>query len=336
MATLPGIIAKNIIRKVIKGEDYRGEVVAILDAELLQYAVDFFKRVASAKLENEPITLDWYKKELLNPDLPSKDFAIHAGLNEKTIKNMYKTVKREVVLEASLEHYDALYSAINELVTTTDDVSITLTIKLRGVSVDLNVSESLIVINTIAVKRAALRGGLWSTAGKQVEKPLLATLCALYRVPKKFYDQSEVPASLREVDFYLVDPKGKMHRCEVKLMGMGNPESADSVIAHESDVFIADTLSETIRTQLNMNRVMWVELRQKEGFRGFETAVLQKIGIPHKPFKGNLDKALDKLLPTILTDEIQASVTPKVIRESLLASGDELILDFQDDDFAED
>ena len=42
--------------------------------------------------------------------------------------------------------------------------------KLNDVSIDLNINETLIVINALAVKRAALRGGLWSTAGKRVEK----------------------------------------------------------------------------------------------------------------------------------------------------------------------
>jgi len=62
-----------------------------------------------------------------------------------------------------------------------------LTIKFKGVSVDLNINESLIVINSLAVKRAALRGGLWSTAGKRVEKPLMQTLCKLYDVPNENY-----------------------------------------------------------------------------------------------------------------------------------------------------
>ena len=61
---------------------------------------------------------------------------------------------------------------------------------MKGVSVDLNVSESLIVINTLAVKRAALRGGLWSTVGKSVEKYLMLTLCKLYQVPETNYDAS--------------------------------------------------------------------------------------------------------------------------------------------------
>ena len=71
-----------------------------------------------------------------------------------------------------------------------NEIDLTLTIKMKGVSVDLNVSESLIVINTLAVKRAALRGGLWSTAGKSAEKYLMLTLCKLYQVPEINYNAS--------------------------------------------------------------------------------------------------------------------------------------------------
>lgn len=35
-----------------------------------------------------------------------------------------------------------------------------LALAIKGVSVDLNISVSLLVINTLAVKRAELRGGL--------------------------------------------------------------------------------------------------------------------------------------------------------------------------------
>ena len=104
---------------------------------------------------------------------------------------------KAVVLEASRDHYDVLLNAIEDL-TEQDDVDISLTIKFRTVSVDLNINESLIVINTLAVKRAALAGGLWSSAGKQVEKPLMATLCALFRVPLKYFQQPVLPNSTGE------------------------------------------------------------------------------------------------------------------------------------------
>ncbi|KAB2846245.1 MAG: CfrBI family restriction endonuclease, partial [Ignavibacterium sp.] len=237
--TLTDQVIKNVIRKLIKGKDYRIEIVTLINAEFLQYAIDFFKKIVEAKLKNEDITVDWYKKEFLNPNLPSREIAINSGLNKKTITNMYNTANRAIIIEASTEHYDTLYNAIKELTETEHELDLTLTIKFRGVSVDLNVSESLIVINTLAVKRAELRGGLWSTAGKRAEKYLMTTLCKIFDVPAQHYDQSRVPESMREVDFYLIDD-GKYYRCEVKLMGKGNPESADAIFARESSVFVAD------------------------------------------------------------------------------------------------
>ena len=59
--TITGVVVKNIIRKLILGQDYRSKVVALIDAKFLQYVVDFFKRIALAKLDNQDVTVDWYK-----------------------------------------------------------------------------------------------------------------------------------------------------------------------------------------------------------------------------------------------------------------------------------
>ena len=140
---------------------------------------------------------------------------------------MYNSATREIVIEASNAHYDQLYNAISALVDDESDFSLTLTIKMKTVSVELNISESLIVINTLAVKRSALRGGLWSTAGKRVEKPLMQTLCKLYGVSDSNYSvkikgksDSDESTFEREIDFYLVEGTNN-HKCEVKLMGKG-------------------------------------------------------------------------------------------------------------------
>ncbi len=219
------------------------------------------------------------------------------------------------MLEASLKHYDALYDAIISL-TEQDDLDVTLTIKFQNVSVDLNINESLIVINTLAVKRSAIRGGLWSTAGKQVEKPLMTTLCALFQVPQKYYDQGNLPDSQRESDFYLFDDAGEGFPCEVKLMGKGNPESADAVYARGSRVLVANTLSELNKKQMDENGIFWVELKEVDDYKRFGQ-VLNALSIPYESFTGDLQKALDKVLPAvILSDEVQESVTPEaVLRE---------------------
>ena len=257
-------------------------------------------------MKNTDITVDWYKKEFLNKNLSAEDIAINSGLNKKTISNMYNSATKEIVIEASNEHYDTLYQTIQSLVDGEEGLNITLTLKFKGVSVDLNVAESLIVINTLAVKRAALRGGLWSTAGKRVEKPLMLTLCELYGVNEKNYKikvKSKIQTDEdfeREIDFYLTD-KGKDFLCEVKLMGKGNPESADAVIARDSSVFVADKLSDTNKKQLNSLKVGWVELRDKDGYKRFNK-VLDDLNIPHKEFKGDANNELEKIFAKIFND----------------------------------
>jgi len=312
---LTDAVAKNIIYKLIKGENYRTEIIALIDAQFLQYTIDFFKRIVDAKLKNGDVTIDWYKKELLHADLTKTEICIHSGLNMKTINNVYHSTKKEIVLEAALEHYDTLYNLIDSLIEKGEDINIELTIKFRGVSVDLDINESLIVINTLAVKRAALRGGAWSTAGKQVEKPLMKTLCKLFKVPEKHYVVTKEPKSLREVDFYLIGPDDHHYRCEVKLMGRGNPESADVIHARTTQVFAADTLSNINIEQLDENNVEWVELRHVDGYKRFKT-VLDHLGIPYQEFEGDIDKSLEKIFDDIFdtsTITLDYSEVPNVL-----------------------
>ncbi|WKZ20278.1 MAG: CfrBI family restriction endonuclease [Candidatus Jettenia sp. CY-1] len=165
------------------------------------------------------------------------------------------------------------------------------TIKFRGVSVDLSVDESLIDINTPAVKRAELCGGLWSTAGKRAEKYLITTLCKIFDVPAQHYDQSRVPESMREVDFYLINDS-EFYRCEVKLMGKGNSKSADAIFARESRIFVADKLSDLNKQQATKLNCEWIELRSAEGYKKF-SRILQKLGIPHTVFNDDIDRKLD-------------------------------------------
>lgn len=285
--TLTEQVTKNIIKRLLKGEDYRIEVVALINAEFLQFAIEFFKKVAQAKFDSVEIDGDWYKNAFLNESLPSDEIAINSGLNKKTITNMYNSANKQVVIDASNEHYDTLYNAISDLIQNQSEIDLMLTIKFKQVSIELNISESLLVINTLAVKRAALRGGLWSTAGKKVEKPLMLTLCKLYQVADENYSVKlkgknvEVDETTfeREIDFYFIEGSNQ-YKCEVKLMGKGNPESADAVIARDSRVFVADKLSETNKRQLNSLNVDWIELRSENGFQKF-ASVLDSLKIKH-------------------------------------------------------
>ena len=92
--TLKDEVVKKIVMNVIKGEDYRIEIVNLINAEFLQFSIDFFKKVVNAKLDCKDITIDWYKRTFLDESLPSDEIAINAGLNRKTISNMYRSAKK--------------------------------------------------------------------------------------------------------------------------------------------------------------------------------------------------------------------------------------------------
>ena len=278
-------------------------LVNLINAEFLQFSIDFFKKVVNAKFDCKDITIDWYKRTFLDESLPSDEIAINAGLNRKTISNMYHSAKKDIVIEAPDAHFESLYETIQTLVETENDIDLKLTIKFQSISVDLNVSESLIVINTLAVKRAALRGGLWSTAGKSVEKYLMLTLCKLYKVEDKYYNAEHFVKDKdkkvdREIDFYLQN-SNKQYKCEIKLIGQGNPESADAIFARESDVFVADTLSEQNKNQCDELGVCWIACRDKDGFRRF-SKVLERFEIPFIDYTGNLDEDLPVILNELM------------------------------------
>ncbi|MGM8216617.1 CfrBI family restriction endonuclease [Bacillaceae bacterium W0354] len=300
--TFDRIAIKQILLKLFEGQDYRGEVLNIINADFLDFAMQFFKEVAIAKLENNDITKDWYKKYFIeNPGLAKEEVAIYSGLNMKTIGNTYKTTAKSVVIDASLEHYDAFMKTVEELVEIDNSLELMLTIKYNKVSVELTLSESLIVMNVLAVKRAAIRGGAWSTAGKRVEKPLMVTLCNLFNVPENHYKSTYVRKVngdkdfSREIDFYLIDLNKEELKCEVKLMGKGNPESADAVIARDSKIFVADTLSDTNKKQLDSLEVEWIELRSDKGYEKFKT-ILAKRGIPYDDLKDITPDYIEKII----------------------------------------
>ncbi len=295
-------VTANIIKKLFKSEDYRIEIITLLDAAFFDFVIQFFKRVIEAKLQSDEITKDWYRARFLVEAQSKDDAAICSGMNMKTIQNMFNTTRREVVIDASINHYDELCRHIDSLIEEGGGLNIELTLKFRNVSVDLNLNETLIVINALAVKRAEISGGLWSTAGKQVEKSLMRTLCMVYKVPNEHWRIPTQPKSLREVDFYLLGGDRKtQYRCEVKLMGKGNPESADAIIARDTQVFIADKLGPTGKTQMDRLGVDWVELRSEKGFRKLKD-ILDKLDIPHSDISSNLDmdSELDAILSRIL------------------------------------
>lgn len=285
--TFEGEVIEKTIDKLIKGEDYREEVIRSINAVFLDFATDFFKQIVSAKNNSEDITLDWYKNYFINSDNFSADeAAIYAGINKKTINNMYGTATKDVVLKVANENFDYLSDLIGELQKDNDlGLDVGTKVSHNNITVDLSLSESLLVINALATKKIQIRGGAWSAIGKKVEKPLIDKLCEIAGVPKDNIDNRTFKKDKnktfdREVDYKLISRTGKVYRIEVKLMGKGNPESADATIARDSNIFVADTLSEQNCRQLESRGVKYLILKGNAHSINKFKQILSELDIP--------------------------------------------------------
>lgn len=208
-------------------------------------------------------------------------------MNKKTINNIHGSATKEIVLNVAKSNFNYLSSLINELnLDNNEKLLIQIKITYNDISVELSLTESLLVINALATKKLAIRGGAWSSIGKKVEKPLMLKLCELCNIRKEQIN-SEVfkkDGSLdfdREVDFKILNKDNIWLRCEVKLMGKGNPESADVIFARDTNIFIADTLSEQNKKQCLSNNVEYLELKNhsnKDIINNFNE-ILKKLNI---------------------------------------------------------
>lgn len=305
------IVVGEVIGRLLRADDYRIVTQTEINTKFLEYCLDFFKKLVDAKLQGVTITEDWYKDNfVMNDSYKPADRAIYSGINKKTITNMFNSGTKEIVVNASEDNYDTLVNSISHLIEENEDLDLILTIKFKGVSVELNLNESLIVITSLAVKRAAITGGAYSSIGKNVEGPLMLALCKLYNVSEDNYclklesdgtevDENEENIFEREIDFYLRNG-GNNYKCEVKLMGKGNPEVADAVIARASKVFVADKLSDTNKAQLNSLNVCWVELRTDDGYKKFKK-VLEDLEIPHDDYEGNVEDDIEDIIDEIFS-----------------------------------
>ena len=285
------IVIKQTVDKLISGKDYREEVINAINVEFLDFALEFFKKILQAKMNDTNINLDWYKKNFINNnEIKPDEAAIFAGMNKKTVSNIYGSATKEIMINVANSNIDYLETILKSLGNESENIGISIKISYKNISVELNLSESLLVINALATKKIALRGGAWSSIGKRVEKPLMLELCRLSGVPKEYInaDIFKKDGELdfdREVDFKLFNKdKSKIYRVEVKLMGKGNPESADAVIARDTNIFIADTLSLQNKNQLKSLNIEFLELKNNKNSIADFKKILQKLEIPYYKF----------------------------------------------------
>lgn len=278
---------RNTVSKLLSGFDYRDEIINYVNNIFFDFSIEFFKQIVRAKFDSREINLNWYREYFIDSDAFTPDESIiYAGLNKKTVMNTYGTSSKNIMLDAARNNFDYLCNILSELEKDSEDgLAVTIQIKYNGVTVELSLTESMLVINALATKKLQIRGGAWSTIGKRVEKPLVDELCRLAGVPNENIDntpfrQNKNLAYDRETDYKLISRQGRIYRVEVKLMGKGNPESADAVFARDSDIFIADTLSEQNCRQLEERSVKYLMLRNNNNSLNDFIKILHELDIP--------------------------------------------------------
>lgn len=285
-------------KKLILGEDYRTAQQEAIEEEFLDEAIAFFKDIVDAKLDEIPITEDWYKNNFLqySDNTDKKSVALCSGLNLKTIGNTKGSEAKEVVLDFANEHYEVLKSTINSLVENSE-FNIKLELSFREVSVSLNSQESLIVINTLTVIRSYIRGGYYSSVGKGIEKPFMRIIVSLLEIDEgNFYfkDDQDCPDTNRDTDFFFVNEDGDILAVEIKLMGRGNPESADGAIARNANIFFAYKLSDSNKTNLSNLGIYYIELIGGNFLEKLYD-VLEDNNVPFTCFTGSEDQLVEKI-----------------------------------------
>lgn len=119
-----------------------------------------------------------------------------------------------------------------------------------------------------------------------MEKPLIDELCRVCKVPAENIDNTTFKKDRkkdfdREVDYKLINRDKRVYRVEVKLMGKGNPESADATIARDSHIFIADTLSDQNKKQLKNRGVLFLEMKNNKNCIKDFINILNELDVPN-------------------------------------------------------
>lgn len=282
------------------GDNHRRVAVDEINRVFLDEAIDFFTTVAEAKLRGEDLSsTDWYLDEMLDADRGKEAVAAAAGLAIKSISNIRESTRKEIVVDESIRSYRSLRRTLDELIAAKDAPSLVLTIKIGPVGVDLTIKESLIVVNALAARHEAIRGGAWSTIGKALEVPLMEALCLMFNADEKCWRRAEYQEFPHQIDFVLMS-HGRQYLCEVKLMGKGNPESAKAAHAHNASLLVADRLSEQAKDSLTKNKIEWVAMAESSGWKQFGQ-VLQEFNIGNDGPRelSELDEVLDRVLDGI-------------------------------------
>jgi len=317
MVTVKKEDIKQVVKSLLIGEDYREDFLAVIDTLCMEAFIEYFKKVVNkskyqvqigieqftnnTNSNAENIRDNWYEKLMLDEDLDKRDIALNAGINLKTINNMHNTQKKEVVIESAKKHFVELLEVMEENQDIIDQIDLSLNLTHNNVKAKFSTNEILIMINAMATIKSNIRGGIYSSLGQQIEKPLMLTLSRMLKVPEEYYIEPEDFEDTRQADFHYFLDSEKIN-CEVKLMGKGNPESADAAMARYTHIFIANKISDLQKEELKKKNILWLETQGNENLLEDFSIILGELEIPHTSFEENYKDHIDEYLDEVLED----------------------------------
>jgi hypothetical protein len=286
------IFKQQIIRRLLNAYDCDAEIKYLVDTWYETFIANLFRCMAKAKLNRENLTSDWYKYQM--PDIMLRTESIQ--VSNDWIDVFYNLINIPHDLDDRQFNHNTF--VLEQLAQNVGDTPLKIRINLNHIGIDMTLDETLLLYNIMAYKRQQLQAGIENIVSDVLEIPFMTTLCHFFSVPQVNYSAKGLTEQGREVDFHLIDLTGNKYFCEFKLMGRGNPESADAVIARDSHIFVADKLSDLNKAQLSQRNIAWVELRTYNGYRKF-LEILQQLHIPCVDFEGNVDERLDEIFETL-------------------------------------
>ncbi len=136
---------------------------------------------------------------------------------------------------------------------------------------------------------------------KMLEIPLFGTIARLYQVPDAHYGVLGMPEKPEEAVFYFVNRQGVKLTCEFQFSNMMEFKCADGAFSRDSTIVFIDTRSKAVKHQLHYQRKHWVELGATDGYKRIFT-VFSYLDIPCVEFDGDLNAALDDIIPSVFEE----------------------------------
>ena len=258
----------EIIYSILMGSDYRTYVLATINKRFIDKVEELTRDIFKYKREGK----DWITniiEEFKRKRGKENKFKLlwFCGLNEKTVKNMTGSSKKEVILEIGKKNIEALRTLINYR---NSPYEFRIIIKKDDESIELDNFESLVFLNIISTMKLTIQGGAWSEVGKKTEKALLHVIFNLLKIPEENYllifDEMKEKGFIenREIDAIIFNKNKEVIKIELKLLGIGNPEIGDEAIARGVDLFLVDKITDMMKIESEKKGITVIEFKKND------------------------------------------------------------------------